>query len=611
MKMKHIKICLIVVALVFFYKNTKAQTYITRAEVISTGGCESVGGNYSNFGIIGETFVDFSVSGDNYNTSIGFLNLLDISTTNQTSNVASQDSLALVTLYNSTGGDNWTNKTNWLTGNVEVWHGVTVTNNRVSEINLSENNLVGSIPPELGQLTNLSSLWLSSNQLIGDIPPEFGQLINLIDLRLENNKLSCLTNLSALTKLTTFNISSNSFTFEDLESTKLNLEGKKYSPQDTLALTVGNVRINEGSAFYFTDYLVDKNSFTSTNSMYSIFKDGQLVYGPLNNFDLSIASLNLENEGKYNLGITNSTFPELKLISDTLRLKVNTKPNKPTLLLPENAKINVVLEPTLTWLCTDRDGDTAFKYSILFDKGSGLEKIAEINEAKYEFSSSDIKLEYLKTYSWAIVANDNVLDSEQSEVWSFTIKEENFAPTDIELSENTVDEDKNIGFIVGVFSTTDLSMNDEHVYSFVETNKFFEINKNQLKVKLVLDYETNYEHSIKIRSTDKEGLYCNKDFIIHVEDVYEDIPTGIEEFESKGYQIYPNPVKDKLIVSSTELNQKIDIQIMTAAGKIVFSDKWMSPFTHEINFTSFSDGLYFIRLQSNGNIVTRKVILVK
>jgi hypothetical protein len=87
--------------------------------------------------------------------------------------------------------------------------------------------------------------------------------------------------------------------------------------------------------------------------------------------------------------------------------------------------------------------------------------------------------------------------------------------------------------------------------------------------------------------------------------------TGIEELESKGYQIYPNPVKDYLNVSSSDMNQEVNIQIMTATGQVVFSDKWKSPFVNEIDFSSYSDGMYIIQLQSNGNLVTRKVILVK
>jgi hypothetical protein len=54
------------------------------------------------------------------------------------------DSLALVKLYNTAGGSGWTNKTNWLTGRLSTWYGVTVAGNRVSSVSLNNNNLVGT-----------------------------------------------------------------------------------------------------------------------------------------------------------------------------------------------------------------------------------------------------------------------------------------------------------------------------------------------------------------------------------------------------------------------------------------------------------------------------------
>ncbi len=165
------------------------------------------------------------------------------------------DSLALVEFFDSTGGANWTNKTNWKTGNpLETWFGVSVSNNRVSQINLPDNNLIGTIPqsiatltgliylnlpknqfngafpkqicsltgltqlylsecfisgnipPEIGNLTNLTALHLYSNQLTGTIPPQIGNLTNLTILFLYNTSLSgsipsSIGNLTNLTHL--------------------------------------------------------------------------------------------------------------------------------------------------------------------------------------------------------------------------------------------------------------------------------------------------------------------------------------------------------------------------------------------------------------------------
>ena len=47
-----------------------------------------------------------------------------------------------------------------------------------------------AIPPELGKLTNLASLYLSFNELSGAIPPELGKLTYLRGLYLRSNELS-------------------------------------------------------------------------------------------------------------------------------------------------------------------------------------------------------------------------------------------------------------------------------------------------------------------------------------------------------------------------------------------------------------------------------------
>src|ERR1043165_5386664 len=76
------------------------------------------------------------------------------------------DSLALVDLYDSTGGPNWTNHDNWLTSApISTWYGIGVSGNRVFQIFFQNNNLTGTLPISFGNLTALYSLQISGSHL--------------------------------------------------------------------------------------------------------------------------------------------------------------------------------------------------------------------------------------------------------------------------------------------------------------------------------------------------------------------------------------------------------------------------------------------------------------
>ncbi len=61
---------------------------------------------------------------------------------------------------------------------------------QLTHLYLQRHQLTGPIPPELGQLTHLAHLALTNNQLTGPIPPELGQLSQLTHLFLEHNRLT-------------------------------------------------------------------------------------------------------------------------------------------------------------------------------------------------------------------------------------------------------------------------------------------------------------------------------------------------------------------------------------------------------------------------------------
>ncbi|MGZ8867849.1 MAG: fibronectin type III domain-containing protein, partial [Thermoanaerobaculia bacterium] len=96
---------------------------------------------------------------------------------------------ALIAFYNATGGAEWSERTNWLgaAGSECAWFGVTCNEAQTSvvELDLGGNALRGTFPiAALRGLPSLRELWLSQNELTGPLQPEIRDLrtLQLLDL---------------------------------------------------------------------------------------------------------------------------------------------------------------------------------------------------------------------------------------------------------------------------------------------------------------------------------------------------------------------------------------------------------------------------------------------
>lgn len=89
---------------------------------------------------------------------------------------------ALTALYNATDGDNWKNNTNWLTDeplykwyglNANYWPESTIEVDDIVEIQLFDNNLRGTLPPEFAYIMSKArAIQIENNGLNGVIPQE-------------------------------------------------------------------------------------------------------------------------------------------------------------------------------------------------------------------------------------------------------------------------------------------------------------------------------------------------------------------------------------------------------------------------------------------------------
>ena len=98
---------------------------------------------------------------------------------------------ALLALYDATQGEGWTSNGGWrATPTPCSWYGVTCENGHVDRLTLQHNHVVGSLPAQLGDLSELTWLGLYGNHMTGAIPAEVCALPNLTHVYLHNNALA-------------------------------------------------------------------------------------------------------------------------------------------------------------------------------------------------------------------------------------------------------------------------------------------------------------------------------------------------------------------------------------------------------------------------------------
>ncbi len=115
----------------------------------------------------------------------------------------SNDYTALRALYLATDGDNWMNNAGWpnastFTANpsppggtdMATWAGIICSGDRVTNVGLANNNLVGNLPPQLRLLSQIHYLYLDGNAISGNIPSSLGNFSNLIWASLNQNQFT-------------------------------------------------------------------------------------------------------------------------------------------------------------------------------------------------------------------------------------------------------------------------------------------------------------------------------------------------------------------------------------------------------------------------------------
>jgi hypothetical protein len=185
-----------------------------------------------------------------------------------------------------------------------MMQGVTCVGESVTKINWTELRLVGNILPEIGLLTELTSLSLSRNSISGSIPSDIGNLQKLITLELMNNQFSGAIpkDIGRLKRLKSLVLSNNYLSGSIPDSLALCTELK--------LLWLGGNRLS-GSIPPDLELLNNLESLTLSDNQFSANISSCMINGMT-----SLASLDISN----NPNLTGAIWPASpKLVFNTTR----------------------------------------------------------------------------------------------------------------------------------------------------------------------------------------------------------------------------------------------------------------------------------------------------
>lgn len=463
------------------------------------------------------------------------------------SQVNTQDSLALIALYNSTAGANWTNP--WdITQPVYWWTGVTVENNRVTKLHLpnlglngtispdigildslnllrlSENNLQGNIPLEICSLTKLTEIDLSFNQLSGNIPSEIGNLFNLVKLYLNNNSLSGIIppSIGNLNDLTTLYLNTN------------NLFG-------IIPPELGN-SINLIHLYLYRNNLTGNipTELVNLNNLRVLSLSFNSLSGQIPNELYSINSLMI-------IDLSNNYF------SGSIQNDINSLINLDGLYISENSFEDI---PDFTSLCVNH-------------------------------SLNNLKCDNNKLYFDDLLPN--IGNSWQQFIYS---------PQDSVLYpiDTLVNIDSTVIFSAQIGGT------QNHYQWYKNSNLLLGDTLPQLSFNQVVLADSGV-YTCKIFNLQVPGLTLDRHLInLHVKDTINSVSNN--NFSDK-YTVIPNPFSNKISISPADFTK---LEILNSNGTLLYSTKHTLQNNLEVYILELNPGIYFLNIYSEKSVFTKKII---
>jgi ELWxxDGT repeat protein len=168
---------------------------------------------------------------------------------------------------------------------------------------------------------------------------------------------------------------------------------------------------------------------------------------------------------------------------------------------------------------TDDDAGNTFTYVLIAGSGDS-DNDAFVIEGNILKATASFNYEAKNNYSVRVRSTDQGgLFTEKA--FTINITDINETPTDIGLSSTNVAEKAGSNAIIGSLTTIDPDAGNTFTYTLVSgigstDNSAFNISDSTLRATDSFDFESKSSYTLRIRSTDQEGLFTEKSFAIQV-----------------------------------------------------------------------------------------------
>jgi CARDB/Secretion system C-terminal sorting domain len=550
------------------------------------------------------------------------------------------DSLQLVRLYQATNGANWTRK--WfLNTPINTWAGVHLTpQGCVKNINLTRNQLVGTIPNL--NLPKLQTLILVDNALTGAVPN-----FNLPELRVLNLSLNQLTGaipVFNVPQLTDLHLNFNRFTgaipillspnlkFLHLEGNFLSgaIPAFTYPLLEELLLrtnrltgTIPNFNLPQLRTLH-----LELNALTGTIPNFNLpflrelwLDDNQLT-GAIPNFNLPmLETLGLEtNQLSGQLPLLN-LMPKLKLVllarnRLTGSLPPFKFPNLVALQLNNNLLTGCIPIEFRTFCAKYVDlsanlGLTNQNFATFCSGNFGLcnPLLPDLTMANLNLTNSVVAQGQILHYKFDLKNIGSGNAPSNFNVKGYISKNNVFNINDIQ-SGIVPTANFAAGFSVlqvPASSMIPATLAPGQYYLILKADADNQIAENNENNNLLVSspFQVTAPNNNKLTKV----IISNSDTSQSKSITY----NGIDSLKQANFSIFPNPATQEAFLDLKDFeNQLVELKVSDVAGKVLFNQtiEKVSSSPHRLNTSTLNNGTYFIEIQSVGKRITRQLYIL-